>query len=404
MRAVLASVVLATFTVGCVDSGKGEEQELLDEDGKADTHRKPTDHGILGFGEPGISALTDAERYHAWTFELSGTASIEMTTSYAVLGQRRTDTVLYLYKESASGWGPYIARNDDYGDTTYSQLVRELGAGRYRVLVKGFAAATRGKFKVTVNCSGEGCAPPEPDACVFGSTYNDIPSNGALETINSSKITAANVDLLSARDQQLLVIAVQQSSHTDVTTPLEALGRVDQGEINLVWLAEPAARRGFIAFEYGAGDNSYGAIFERVSGDKVTSIHDGDLLDCTVSRETCLLPQDWSELRASSEFTQTTARVITEAGQLTGIEADQAIATFRQSYDDVTTVADGLDRVDENKLNVQTFTHVASGREIVVFEYGAGDTSVGMIFYPNSLDHAGVIDDLFITGCTLFAS
>ncbi|MGE3547602.1 MAG: hypothetical protein AB7L28_26995, partial [Kofleriaceae bacterium] len=261
-----------------------------------------------------------------------------------------------------------------------------------------------GKFKVTVNCNGDGCAPVEPDGCLFGSTYNDIPSNPALETINATKITAANVGLLSARDQQLLVVAVQQSSHTDVTTPLEALGRVDQGEINLTWLFEPAARRGFIAFEYGAGDNSYGAIFERVSGDKVTSIHDGDLLDCNVSRETCLLPQDWSALRSSPELTLTGARVITQASELTGIEADQAIATFRQSYDDVSSVADGLDRVDENKLNIQTFRHIATGSEIVVFEYGAGDTSVGVIFYPNSLAQAAIIDDLFITGCTLFAN
>jgi hypothetical protein len=111
--------VLALLVVGCV-ADKGPEEDLP-EDGKADTQRKPTDHGGIAFGTPGFSELTASARYHAWTFELSGDANVELTTSYAVRGQRRTDTVLYLYKEGASGWGSYIARNDDYGSTTYSR-------------------------------------------------------------------------------------------------------------------------------------------------------------------------------------------------------------------------------------------------------------------------------------------
>ncbi|MBA2540499.1 MAG: hypothetical protein H0V17_12735 [Deltaproteobacteria bacterium] len=397
-------LALTILGAGCMDSGKPEEDELeLLDDAKDDSHRNPTDHGELLFGNGAATALTDDERHHAWTFELSGDAKVDMTTSYALLGQRRTDTVLYLYREGATGWGSYIARNDDYGNTLYSKLVRELGAGRYRVLVKGHQAETRGKFKITVNCAGDGCVSPATASCVFGSTYGDIETNSALETINSAKITAATLTNLNPDDQHKLMLAVQQSSHTDVTTPLEAIGRVDQGEVNVSWLAEPAAQRAFIAFEYGAGDNSYGAIFDRFNAQMVTNIHDGDLENCLVKAETCLLSDDWLALRSDPAFTIESNRVVTDASQVTGgVAIDQAMTAFGQSYDDVASVADGLSRVDGNRLNIVGLRHKTTGVRLEVFEYGAGDTSVGRIYFRNTTNPAGVINDLAIESCQLF--
>jgi hypothetical protein len=398
------TLLLLAFAAGCLATDdKGPEEELLlDGDGKADSQRKPTDHGDIAFEAPQASALTPTERYHAWEFTLSGDANVTMTTSYAVLGQRKTDTVLYLYKEGPTGFGAYIARNDDYDGKVYSQLIRDLGAGRYRVLVKGHLASTMGKFKVTVGCSGAGCAPV--NSCLFGDTYHDIPNQSALQTIATTKITPANLDTLGADLQKMLVVAVQQSSHTDVTTPQEALSRVDQNEVNLTFLAEPLARRTFVAMEYGAGDNSYGGIFNRSTGELVSKIHDGDLDGCTVSAETCLLPEDWSVLRNDPAFTQTSSRVVTQASQLDALESQQALEVFRHSYDDVTSVADGLSRVDGGQLNVVAFTHGATGTKLTVFEYGAGDTSVGGVFFAGTLDLAGRINDLAIEACTFFAN
>jgi hypothetical protein len=54
-------------------------------------------------------------------------------------------------------------------------------------------------------------------------------------------------------------------------------------------------------------------------------------------------------------------------------------------------------------LNIVAFTHVATGAHVTVFEHGAGDTSVGVIFYAGELRHAATIDDLAIGNCTLFA-
>jgi hypothetical protein len=80
---------------------------------------------------------------------------------------------------------------------------------------------------------------------------------------------------------QQLLIAVQQSSHTDVTTPAQALAVVDQNEIRRMRLRAPDDAREYDVFEYGAGDNSYGAIFRADSLTRVASIQDGDLLECT---------------------------------------------------------------------------------------------------------------------------
>jgi hypothetical protein len=396
----LASLVLI-LSVGCVGDGKPAEEELdLIDDGKDDSLRRPTDHGEIAFATATPSALTEVERHHAWTFELSGAADVELVTSYAVLGQRRTDTVLYLYKEGPTGWGSYIARNDDYADTVYSKITRSLGPGRYRAIVKGYLASTRGKFSLTAGCSGDGCTKGNP--CLFGATYGDIEGNPALQEINSTVITAANLDTLNAADQGRLVIAVQQSSHTDVTTPLEALSRVDQGEINVTWLLEPAARRAYIAFEYGAGDNSYGAIFDRHSAQLVTAIHDGDLERCIVKAETCVLPEDWNALKMSTAFATESSRAITSADQLTGVAVDQAMQSLGQSYDDLVDLADGLSRVDDKVLNVVALKHKATGVRLEVFQYAAGDTVVGRVYYRATTNPAGNINDLSIEACTFF--
>lgn len=272
----IASLLIAVLVCGCVDD-KGPESDLAG-DGKADSQRKPTDHGAIAFGTPAFSELTDAARYHAWTFELTGDAHVDLTTSYAVRGQRRVDTVLYLYKQTATGWGSYIARNDDYGTTTYSQLIRDLDAGHYRALVKGYAETTYGKFKLTAGCSGAGCAPA---ACLFGATYHEIAENPAFTITSAVVITPATLGGLSAIDRQHVVDAVKQSAHTDVTTPEEAISRVDQQEINMTTFTD-ATQRTFVAFEYGAGDNSYGAIFARSDESMAAAIHDGDLYFCTV--------------------------------------------------------------------------------------------------------------------------
>ena len=407
MRPYLMLFVLATGCLG--DEGKGPEDDLdILEDGKADSMRKPTYHGPIGYGTGAAqtTAITDEEQFHAWTFDLSGDASVQLLTSYAVLGQRRTDTVLYLYKHNGTSWGSYIARNDDYGNTTYSKLIRDLGPGSYRVLVKGHSATTRGKFKIQVDCDGEGCAPPvDPNACLFGDTYytlrHETPAHLTLS--ETFKVTPANLETLSPVDQQRLVRAVHESSHTDVTTPAEALSRVDEDEVNLTRIWDTDGRRVYVAFEYGAGDNSYGAIFDQTTDARATSIHDGDLYNCEPIRQFCVLPADWLQLRTSTEFTRTATLPVTSAAQISGLKAQQALDALRRAYGDATlTLADGIAQADGGTINLHTYRRNADGRSVDVVEFGAGDTSVGALYLAGTLDLAGVINDLSIEGCGMF--
>jgi hypothetical protein len=397
-RGTALLLALSAAMGGCaMDDEKGPEEELPLE-GKDDSFRRPTNHGLIEFGIGATSVLTTDERFHTWVFELTDTAKVDIVTSYALLGQRRTDTVLYLYREGYAGWGSYIARNDDYGSTTYSRLQRDLEPGRYRLLVKGHSETTRGKFKVTTKCDGPGCA----RGCLFGTTYHELKTAPALTLLADYDITAANLDTLGAAAQSMLVRAVHESSHTDVTTALEALARVDDERMNVSYYVEPAALRTFIAIEYGAGDNSYGAVFEKQSTTRATSIHDGDLYNCAVTRETCALPADYATMKQDPAFTRTALRAVTAASQLTAAESAQATLAFPLVYGEPISVSDGLALADGGSINVARYTHVDTGSQVTVFEWGAGDTSVGALFHGGTTNLAGVIDDLSINGCSLF--
>ena len=116
--------------------------------------------------------------------------------------------------------------------------------------------------------------------CLFGKQFADIRTNPALQLTREIWIHAA--DTLTTLAGQQLLRAVQQSSHTDVTTPAEALARVDEQSVRRIDFSELASGREFVVFEYGAGDNSYGAFFARDSTEVLAAIHDGDLYDCTI--------------------------------------------------------------------------------------------------------------------------
>jgi hypothetical protein len=224
-------------------------------------------------------ALSARDRVHLWHVTLDGPARVAIRTE-RVERSRAIDTVLALYRQTASGWR-VIARDDDGGDGPFSALSRDLPAGHYRIRVAGYTEHVRGRFALTVGCAGDGCG-EAPPACVFGGTFREI-DRDRFEFPGHTELTAASpLDPLTAAQ---VVRAVQASAHSDVTTPAEAFERVDQHEINRIPLRDTARERDYIAYEYGAGDNSYGAIFPAADAEPVAEIHDGDLVDCTATDE-----------------------------------------------------------------------------------------------------------------------
>ena len=395
------TAMISLGLAACVDDGadKGPEEEVP-EDGKLDSFARPTDHGVLPFGGSAEAALTATAKHHTWTFSLTDSASIHAYTGPSITGRMVIDTVLYLYKQKPNGtWGAYIARNDDDQGSLFSSVTKILGAGNYRILVKGYAASTRGQFSAHVDCDGPGCA-AEP-VCLFGTTFGELLESGSTAVTGDRHLFVADYANASDLDKQRVILAVQQSSHTDVTTYQEAFARVDQGDIRRVDLYDETGARAFVALEYGAGDNSYGAVFAYNSTTIATNIHDGDLENCATYAQTCALGNDWYQTRNSGAFTIKGTRVITMASQLSGTDAANALAAIRVAYADATSLADGLTRIDEDRLNVVDLIHTATDARVTAFEYGAGDNSYGAIYKTGTSELVSTIVDLTYYDCAL---
>ena len=163
---------LVLVSAGCaadVESAKGIEQDQFDlYESKADSFGHPTEHGELTFGAPQEAELDGEAFYHAWDFALSDAARVELRVE---LVTANLDSVMYLYRKSeeTGRFGRYIARNDDYDGSVASRIAKELEAGDYRVLVKGYKREIRGSFRVHGQCEGPGCVRRECDTGAFES-------------------------------------------------------------------------------------------------------------------------------------------------------------------------------------------------------------------------------------------
>jgi len=148
-------------------------------------------------------------------------------------------------------------------------------------------APTTDPGESTVSAPGGKADNPTPEpgqSCLFGATYADILQGGFLEEIGDQTVlTIADVPLSDVRTARVIA-ALHVSTHTDVTTVEEAFAAADGGEINERLYLDRVKGEYYSSYEYGAGDNSYGAIFYDVSTSTkmAARINDGDIYDCQV--------------------------------------------------------------------------------------------------------------------------
>lgn len=224
---------------GCaMEDAKGVEDNLEFENydaAKADSFRNPTEHGDLNFGLASSASLTEDHLFHTWTFTLSGDAEVDVPVA---IGTANLDTVMYMYRREpgTERWGRYIARNDDSGDSVASRLTDSLGAGEYRVLIKGYKTALRGDFSITPTCDGAGC-PGEVDC-----SADSIPSDPTLpEECTEALSYALNADRVSS-DRTSVTLSNRCSLPTAARVGLEAYYNYWDGiagwEDAFGWLAE----------------------------------------------------------------------------------------------------------------------------------------------------------------------
>ncbi|HEY0255773.1 MAG TPA: hypothetical protein VGC41_29800 [Kofleriaceae bacterium] len=393
---------LMSFSLlACASDAKGPESDVPGDGGKEDSFAKPTDHGALAFGTAGTASLASTAQYHTWEFSLSGSASITAATARASHAAT-LDTVLYLYKKTATGtWGSYIARNDDAAKgNVLSKLTETLDAGDYRVLVKGYDATVKGAFGVQIDCSGAGCTTAAP-ACVFGDSQDDLLQMTDPNLLqNKSTFTYAQymtANLGAVMDQRI-VKAINESTNA-VTDVAGAFDAADQHEIDIVHIYDLAGARAFVAIEFGAGDNPYGAIFDDKTATEVAALHDSDIDSCTAEKATCALHQNFGDLRGDAAWAQQSKKTVTMASQLTASQATNALTAIRVAYADSATLSAGLANIDQGELDVTVLKN--GDRTVEVYDYGAGDNTYGAIFVAGTTTLAAEIHDGDFYGCTL---
>jgi len=393
----------AASTTACLDDAdKGAEDDALgDIDvAKDDSFAQPITHGTVGYGVPANSALTRTARFHAWEFDvlLPGSTPTALLVGPQAENDPAVDTVLYLYKQQANGrWGSYIARNDDAGGEVWSALSKTLTNGRYRIIVKGYTATTYGKFSVLLSCKRPGCTPPEP-TCAFGDTFAGLDRQRFAYGPSQALTSAVGLDDLTRAQ---IVRALQASSHTDVTTAEQAFQRADGGVINRLELRDWFAVRRYFAYEYGAGDNSYGAIFDERDLEPAAEIHDGDIAACQVPLATCIFGGHY-DLAAEPDLSVTAELTITAATTTTAQVRAQILAAAQLYLPTVTTMADLFGRVTDNEVRRVDVTHAPSGRQYSFFTFILGDHRFGAAFVKNTTTMAVEIEDDVYARCAAF--
>jgi hypothetical protein len=116
-----------------------------------------------------------------------------------------------------------------------------------------------------------------PAACALGRRYHEAERMPGMSLVSSRKVTrATQVNRPFLKEQ---ILAAARVAYEDVATLGGVFAAVDQGELN-VRTYRHADGREFVAVEYGAGENSYGAFFAAGGTTQVASIRDGDLASC----------------------------------------------------------------------------------------------------------------------------
>ena len=400
----LALLSLLAAAPACLDpSDKPAEDGVpadLDALGKDDSFQRPTEHGELAYDVPGTGELTRAAGYHAWEFSvrLSGTTPVTIEVGPQTGDGPEVDTVLYLYKQQPSGrWGRYLARNDDHGDSLWSSIARGLEGGRYRIIVKGYRATTSGAFAVTLGCDRYACSAPMP-TCAFGDTFRELDRQRFAFGAQVALRSPAGLD---ATTQAQLVRAVQASSHTDVTTAAEAFSRVDEGVINRIELRDSIAVRRYVAYEYGAGDNSYGAIFDERDLEPAVEIHDGDFDECRVPAARCLFGTHY-DLALEPDLAIARETSFDPGTITTALDRDQILAAAQLHVPSLTTVAAVFDRVTDHEVRRVDVIHTPTRRQYSFYTFILGDHRFGAAFVKDTTQLAVEIEDNVFERCDAF--
>jgi hypothetical protein len=123
--------------------------------------------------------------------------------------------------------------------------------------------------------------------------------------------------------------------------------------------------------------------------------------ECEPENE-CAFGEVFHDLRTSTDVVGGTRRVLTSPAGLTALEEQQVIRAVQSSaHEDVTTIDEAFERMDQNEINQIEIWDRTNARPFVVYEFGAGDTSVGAYFAHGTTERVAVISDGEIEDCAV---
>jgi hypothetical protein len=344
MRLILPLTAII-FLSACADAAKPAlDPTLPGLDGKADGaafgEGAALTPGAVVEGTLGAGVQRVAHR-----LSLAGPASVSLEV-LAAGTTAGLDTTLHVIGPLASdGSCPSLARasDDDGGDGALSRLAGlALDAGDWLVVIGTFGDAGAGTYRLEARCDSGAClAPPAceaadaiaacvagaeeglpvggdegpvydlrsmdafdvhaacagPDgaacavstwadaaaeACVFGVRYPDLEALAEGVVVIGRTVVEGPDGLDEVAEGQLLE-AVKSTAYDDVRSLEEAFEAIDDGRANRTELWDASNGAAYTAWEVGAGDNSFGAIFAFGTTRAVATIVDGDFATCDVT-------------------------------------------------------------------------------------------------------------------------
>jgi hypothetical protein len=336
--------------------------------GKSDAIDQVDDRGVLELDATLGGSFTEDLEFHGYRLSVRPGADVRLEITRNGTS-KNLDTTLFVYGPARAGaFGTSaIAFDDDSGWGRQSRLssVELTEGGEYLVVVGTHDARGRGNYRVKASCNDGECAPLPPVA-----GCDEIVANNILFCMQRQvDDTAADPETDDLTWPEALAIC----------TDAEALGPVFDNLCNNG--SAPFCAAGFEAFAQTMGP----ACQEELAPFAVE----------------CVFGNEYRDHRVSRDLVVGVARTFDTAVGLSELERAQVIAAVRAAGSaDVETLDAAFDAVDGGEFNRTELWDRTNARPFVVYEFAAGDTSIGAYFAHGTTDVVAVIGDGWISRCS----
>ncbi len=338
--------------------------------GKADVADRVESGEALAFEVPVTGAFDEDLQFFGHALEVRAGADVRLDVTH--LGTAaQLDTTMFLYgpRTEAGGYGTEaIAFDDDDGWGRHSRLDEVFGeGGEYLVVIGTADGRDRGHYRLLATCNSDNCGPVEAEAeachpwvrgnilACFRGQYADAAADPETPTPTAEEVLA-------------------------VCTDGEALGPIFD---NTCAAPQPPAycSESFETFAQTMGP----ACAESLAPFAVE----------------CAFGSTYRELFDSPDLSVGAQRRLTIDSALSEAEQSQVIAAvLSASFAEVTTLEEAFEAADQQEINRIEVWDRTSATAYVVYEFGAGDTSVGAYFEVGSNEPVAINGDGDLDECS----